>query len=81
MQQPLIDRLANGPAAQNGRGVTVAWPVDAVHVEPAGDSIEHRLIVGLNQNDDVCLLSEQHLRQGVGSSFAAVENVVTDEAH
>ncbi len=81
LQRGMIDRRANGEAAQERDGVTGGGGLNPVHLQPAGDALKNDVVVGLDQGDDIGPLGFDHLGQGIGSSFAAVENVVADDSH
>jgi hypothetical protein len=53
---------------------------DHVHVEALGDAGEDVGVVGLNQSNHVGALGFNHLRQWISPAFAAVEDVVGEDA-
>ena len=55
--------------------------VDKIHPQPHRQALHDPEIVGLHQTHDVGALRLDHLGQGIGAAFAAVQYVVTDNSH
>lgn len=77
----MIDGFENSVAGEDGRAVLFALGRDEVHLEAAGNSIDHRRIIGFDEDDDIGPLGFDYFSEWIGPAFAAVENVITDQTH
>jgi len=77
----MVDRIANGKAREERDRALLTGGVDDIHRGAAGEAIEDGCVICFDEGDDVGVLGEDDFAERIGATFAAMEDVVGEDAH
>jgi hypothetical protein len=81
VQQCVVDRMTNGETGEQRRSLRIAGRVHVIKTQAFRDALNDRQIRRFDKCHHVRPLGFDDLRERVGPALAAVEDVVTDDAH